>query len=219
MKKVRIIPLYLLFYLGFFILISNQIVEVSTRAKLYDTPTEIPANKVGILLGTSKYLKGGYINLYYKYRIEAAIALFQQGKIQYILISGDNETKFYNEPATMKKDLIAAGVPENHIYLDYAGFRTLDSVVRSKEVFGQNSITIISQPFHNKRAIFIALKKGIKAVGYNAQKVGARYGFKTKVREVFARCKMALDLLFGVKPKFLGKPITIPTQPTQDTNV
>ncbi len=211
MKKVRILPLYLLFYLGFFILISNQIVEVNTHTRLYDTPTAIPSNEVGLLLGTSKYLRGGHINLYYKYRIEAAITLFNRGKIKYILISGDNRTKNYNEPITMKKDLIAAGIPESHIYLDYAGFRTLDSVVRSKEVFGQKSITVISQPFHNKRAIFIGLHKEINAVGYNAQKVGTRYGFKTNLREVFARCKMVIDLLLGTMPKFLGEPIPIPT--------
>ncbi len=214
MKKARLIPLYLLFYLGFFILISYQIVEVTTRTKLYDSPTAIPKNEVGLLLGTSKYLRGGYINLFYKYRIQAAVTLYKQGKIKYILISGDNGTKHYNEPMTMKKDLVKAGIPVTNIYLDYAGFRTLDSVVRSREIFGQQSITIISQPFHNKRAIFIALHKGIDAVGYNAQKVSKRYGFKTRVREVFARCKMVIDLLFGKMPKFLGKEVPIPTPKT-----
>ena len=75
--------------------------------------------------------------MYYKYRLEAAIKLFKSGKIEYIVISGDNGSKTYDEPTDFKEDLIKAGIPENKIYLDYAGFRTLDSVVRIKEIFGQ----------------------------------------------------------------------------------
>lgn len=209
MRTKHKILLYLVFYLVFFIVISYKIVEMSSRGKLYDSLVSIPENKVGLLLGTSKYLSNGHTNRYYQYRIQAAVALYHAGKISYVLISGDNSTKAYNEPTTMQKDLIEKGVAEACIYLDYAGFRTFDSVVRSKEIFGQDSITIISQPFHNKRALFIAQKKGISAVAYNAQKVSTRYGFKTNVREVFARCKMVLDFVFGKQPKFLGKKIVI----------
>ncbi len=216
--KYSIVFYFLYFYLGFFILISYKIVEVSTKTRLYDDIETIPSNKVGLLLGTSKYLKSGTVNLYYKYRIEAAAALHKAGKIEYVLISGDNRTKAYNEPITMLKDLIKAGVPPECICLDYAGFRTFDSVVRSKAVFGQNSITIISQPFHNKRALFIAKYKDIDAIAYNAQKVSTKYGFKTNLREVFARCKMVIDFLLGTQPKFLGEKIII-DELTQPTNV
>jgi SanA protein len=199
-----------LFALALFsVLLSNTIVEVSTKDKVYNSTDEIPYNKVGLLLGTGKILSDGHINLFYKYRIEAAVRLYKAGKISYILVSGDNSTKNYNEPKTIKKDLIAKGIPKEKIFLDYAGFRTLDSVVRSKEIFQQESITIISQQFHNERGIFIAGFKGIEAVGFNAKDVKSGGGFKTKVRERFARVKMMLDLVFGKQPKFLGEKILI----------
>ncbi len=184
-------------------------VEFSTEGKTFNNTREIPKNKVGLLLGTAKYLSDGRINLFYQYRINAAVQLYSSGKIACILVSGDNGSKNYDEPTTFKEDLIAAGIPEEKIYLDYAGFRTLDSVIRSKEIFQQESITIISQQFHNERAIAIANAKGIKAVGFNAKDVGGKNGFKVKVRETFARVAMCMDLIFGTQPKFLGKKITI----------
>lgn len=188
---------------------ADRLVEKSASGKVYSSTEKIPYNKVGLLLGTGKILSNGQINLYYKYRIEAAVKLFKSGKIDCILVSGDNSTKDYDEPSSIKNDLIKKGVPANKIYLDYAGFRTLDSVVRSRMIFGQSSITIISQQFHNERAIYIASHKDIKAVGFNAKDVNVHYGFKTRLRERFARVKMILDLVFGKKPKFLGEKIEI----------
>ncbi|WP_321515694.1 ElyC/SanA/YdcF family protein [Marinifilum fragile] len=188
---------------------SNKLVEKAVADKIYDSTTKIPHNKVGLFLGTAKYISNGQINLYYKYRIDAAVALFKAGKIKFILVSGDNSTNEYDEPSTIKEDLISKGIPANKIYLDYAGFRTLDSVVRCKEIFGQNSITIISQQFHNERAIYIANCKDIHAIGFNAKDVSMHYGFKTQLREKLARVKMVIDLIFGKKPKFLGEKIEI----------
>ncbi len=188
---------------------ANRLVEKSTKEKLYNSTSTIPHNKVGLFLGTGKILSNGRINLYYEYRINAAVELYKSGKIDFILVSGDNSTKDYDEPSTIKNDLVNKGIPANKIYLDYAGFRTLDSVVRCNEIFDQKSITIISQQFHNERAIFIAKYKGIKAVGFNAKDVNVNYGFKTKLRERFARVKMILDLTFGKKPKYLGEKIEI----------
>ena len=179
------------------------------KGSLYSKVTEIPKNKVGLLLGTSKYMPKGGINLYYAYRIDAAIALFNAGKIDYILISGDNSHMSYNEPDTFKKDLIKRGIPEDKIVLDYAGFRTLDSVIRAKEIFGQDTIIIISQAFHNERAIYIAKNYDINAIAFNAKDVNNSYGFKTRLREYFARAKASIDLIFNVKPKFLGEAIPI----------
>jgi len=189
--------------------ISNRQVNAASTGLLYTNVKEIPHNKVGLLLGTGKYLTSGYLNRYYKNRIEAAVTLYKAGKIDFILVSGDNSRKDYDEPTTMKEDLIRNGIPEEKIYLDYAGFRTLDSVVRSKAIFGQQSITVISQAFHNQRALYIAQRKGIEAVGYNAQDVGQKYGKYTRLREKLARVKMMLDLTFGKRPKFYGDPITI----------
>jgi len=188
---------------------ADRLVEKSASDKVFNSTKKIPHNKVGLFLGTGKILSNGRINLYYKYRIEAAVKLYKAGKVDFILVSGDNSTKDYDEPSTIKEDLVKKGIPSNRIYLDYAGFRTLDSVVRCKEIFGQNSITIISQQFHNERAIYIAKRKNIDAVGFNAKDVNVHYGFKTRLRERFARVKMVLDLIFGKKPKFLGDKIEI----------
>ncbi len=99
-------------------------------------------------------------------RITATISLFKAGKIDYVLVSGDNGTPYYNEPIVFKKDLVKGGIPEECIFLDFAGFRTLDSMVRAKVIFGLDQVTVISQKFHNKRAIYLAEKKGLKAIGY-----------------------------------------------------
>ncbi len=112
----------------------------------------------------------------------------------------------------MRKDLIKAGVDSSVIYMDYAGLRTFDSMVRLKEIFGQDSVTVISQPFHNERAIYIASREGIYAIGYNAKDLDNMEGFKIQLREKFARVKVFLDFWFGKEPKFLGKKITIPKQ-------
>jgi len=191
------------------ILLPNSIVKKSANDKLFNSIQDVPYNKVGLLLGTAKYLQSGIINPYYKYRINAAVSLYNAGKISYVLVSGDNSKISYDEPTTIKNDLIAAGIPEAKIFLDYAGFRTLDSVVRSKEIFGQSSITVISQKFHNERAIYISKKKGINAVGFNARDTSLRFGFKTRMREILARDKMILDLIFHKKPKFLGDQVEI----------
>ena len=188
---------------------ANYSVKKSTANKTFSDSSVITKNKVGLLLGTSKILKNGRINYYFKYRVDAAVELFKKGKIEFILVSGDNGTETYDEPTEFKNELIKNGIPEYSIFLDYAGFRTLDSVIRSKEVFGQLSITIISQKFHNERAIYLAEKNGISAIGYNARDLSGKYGFKTRFREYFARTKAFLDVMFGVEPKFLGAKIEI----------
>ena len=147
------------------IVCSDGWVEYEAKDKNYDSVEEVPYNKVGLVLGTSKYSLQGQ-NLFYRARIRAAVELFNAKKVDYLLISGDNGTKYYNEPKTIKQDLIANGIPSDRIVLDYAGFRTLDSVVRAKEVFQVKEMTIISQQFHNERALFIASTKDIKAVAF-----------------------------------------------------
>jgi SanA protein len=188
---------------------TDKWVISSTKSQVYTDLQQIPHNKVGLLLGTAKTLRHGWENLYYKYRIDAAVALYKAGKIDYILVSGDNGTKEYDETSAMQADLIAMGVPKERIFMDYAGFRTLDSILRLKKVFGENAVTIISQPFHNQRAVFIANHKDISAVAYNAKDVSINSGFKTQLREKFARVKMLLDLAFGKNAKFYGEKIEI----------
>lgn len=191
------------------IFISDYIIVGAAKNKTFSTLSEIPKNKVGLVLGTSKYLKDGRVNLYFTHRINATVQLFKSGKIDFVLISGDNGSVNYDEPNDFKNELLKKGIPEDKIFLDYAGFRTLDSVVRAKEIFGQNSITIISQEFHNERAIYLASKHAVSAVGYNAKDVSLNYGFKTQLREYLARTKAFLDIVIGIEPKFLGNKIEI----------
>tara|TARA_R110002012_G_scaffold319021_1_gene538451 strand:+ start:772 stop:1419 length:648 start_codon:yes stop_codon:yes gene_type:complete len=192
------------------IIISNVIVIKCAKDKTFNRTSQIPFNKVGLVLGANKYFSNGSINLYYKYRLEAAIKLYKANKISYLLISGDNSTKDYDEPNMFKTDLIKKGIPEAHIFLDQAGFRTLDSVIRAKAIFGQHSITIISQKFHNQRAIYLAKKHHIEAIGFNANDVAKSVGFKTRVREYFAKTKAVIDVIINKQPKFLGDKIAIP---------
>lgn len=181
----------------------------STDSQLFSSVQDIPANKVGLVLGTSKFLRSGSVNPFYSYRIDAAVALYHAGKVQYLLVSGDNSTNNYNEPEQMQADLIAAGIPESRIVLDYAGFRTLDSILRCREVFGEDHITIISQPFHNQRAVFIANHEGLTAVAFNAEDVGGKGGTRMWMREKFARVKTVLDMITSKQPRFYGPKIAI----------
>ena len=190
--------------------ICNKTIAAAAENKLYSDTRSIPFNRVGLLLGTSKFVNGRN-NPFYDYRIRAAADLLKANKIKYIIVSGDNSRKEYDEPTSMRTDLIKAGIDSSIIYLDYAGFRTFDSVVRLRDIFGQDSVTIISQPFHNERAIYLAGKEGITAIGFNAADVSARQGFRTQLREKFARVKVFLDVWFGKKPKFLGSKIEIPS--------
>ncbi|MBT8183502.1 MAG: YdcF family protein [Eudoraea sp.] len=191
------------------VLLSNLLIEYSARGKTFNDINSIPENKVGLVLGTSKKLSSGHSNPYYANRINATIALFSAGKIDFVLVSGDNGSRYYNEPTTFKKDLVSGGIPEDKIFLDYAGFRTLDSMVRAKAIFGLDSVTVISQKFHNKRAIYIAGKKGLEAIGYNARDITGQQGRKVKFREYFARVKVFLDLLLNTQPKFFGEKVEI----------
>lgn len=197
-----LIPIVLIFT-------ANYSIENKAKGKTFSKSSEIKKNKVGLVLGTSKMLKNGRINLYFKYRINATLELYKKGKIDFVLVSGDNGNKNYDEPTDFKNELIKRGIPVNKIFLDYAGFCTLDSVVRANEIFGQDSITVISQEFHNERAIYLAEKNGISAIGFNAKDLTGKYGFKTRIREYFARTKAFLDITFNVEPKYLGEKIEI----------
>ena len=208
-KKKRNSILFILILPVLIVLISNYSIENYAKGKTFSDASKIKKNKVGLVLGTAKMLTNGMVNLYFKYRIEATVELYKKGKIDFVLVSGDNGNKSYDEPTDFKNELIKYGVPEDKIFLDYAGFRTLDSVVRCKEVFGQDKITIISQQFHNERAIYIAKNNRIEAIGFNARDLSGRYGLKVKLREYLARTKVFNDILLNVKPKFLGKKIEI----------
>jgi SanA protein len=137
------------------------------------------------------------------------LKLLRERKISYLVISGDNSRNDYNEPQMMENDLFAAGVDTNVIYLDYAGFRTFDSMIRVREIFSQDSVTVISQQFHNERALYIAEQENISAIGFNAKDVASNRGLKTKLREKLARVKVFVDYLINTEPKFLGPKVEV----------
>ena len=204
--KIGIILSIIIILLSYF---ANQKINSSTIDYVSDNIENIPNTKVAVVLGTSPKLMNGLNNYYFTYRIDAAEKLYKAGKVNYFIVSGDHGRKEYNEPEAMKLALINKGIPENKIYLDYAGFRTLDSMIRAKEIFGQNEFIVVSQKFHNQRAVFIARQNGINAYGFNATDVNIRGGLKTRIREYFARTKVFIDDIFGIQPKFLGEKIEI----------
>ncbi len=202
----------LLFLLGVgLILYANFTAVWASRGRLFNETESLPAAKVGLVLGTTDRLYDGRENRYFRYRIDAAVKVWKAGKVETLIVSGDNREKYYNEPEKMKAALIEEGVPKGRIVCDYAGLRTLDSVVRAKEIFGAERILVISQRFQNERAIYLAQANGMDAYGFNAEDVEVSAGFKTKLREVGARVKMWLDVNFlDTRPKYLGEKVELP---------
>lgn len=203
---------FLLFVIGFFAIIAGATCWISLVSQdfLYRDMESLPAHDVGLLLGTSKFTRAGYSNLHFHSRIKAAAELYESGKIKHILASGSNPNRHYNEPADMRDALMKQGVPAAAITLDTFGFRTLDSIVRAKEVFGLQRFTIISQEYHNGRAVFIAKHFQCDVVAYCASPVEYPYSIRTEIREYFARVKAILDLyVLGKQPKHLGEAKTI----------
>ncbi|RFS16735.1 vancomycin high temperature exclusion protein [Emticicia sp. C21] len=208
-KKLIIWSLLVLLILSITsIFICDGIIKDNAQGKLYSNVNDIPFRKVGLLLGTSRNSKLGGFNPYYFNRINAAADLLKAGKIKYLVISGDNSKKDYNEPEMMREDLLRTGVDSTRLYLDYAGFRTFDSMVRLKEIFGQDSVTVVSQLFHNERALYLASKENIAAIGFNAKDRPGGEGFY--LREKLARVKVFVDYLIATEPKFLGDKVVIP---------
>ena len=210
MKRILYICLALVAVVVLFVVACNLAVVKTADSRMYTDVTAVPKNRVGLLLGTNPIGRTGNPNTFYVNRIQAALDLYRAGKVERFLISGDNSREEYDEPTWMKEDLMKAGVPDSVIYLDYAGFRTYDSMVRAKEVFGLNAFTIISQPFHNERAIYLATRKGMDVVGFNAQDTQfKRWKIRMTMREWLARTKAVLDVYTHKEPHFLGEPIEI----------
>lgn len=188
-------------------------ISVSSRPYLYSSVENVPERDVALVLGTAKYVAAGRINLFYQNRINAAAALYHAGKVRYFIVSGDNRAHDYNEPAQMRADLIKAGIPAERIQPDYAGLRTLDSVLRAKDIFGQSNYLIVSQPFHNARAVFLARHHGQTPIAFNAADPAAtQRSMKVYVREIGARIKAVWDLIRNTPARHYGEPIPFPPQ-------
>ncbi|MGA1050278.1 MAG: SanA/YdcF family protein [Minisyncoccia bacterium] len=190
----------------FFITYTNATVNHNSTPFIFKDVEKLQEHKVGLVLGTSAKTVGGGENPFFISRIEAATKLYQAGKIKKILVSGDNADISYNEPKAMQIALLERGIPKENIVLDYAGFRTLDSVIRARDVFGQNDLVIISQEFHIKRAVYIARTLGIDAQGFVAEEVSMKFNARSQVREILARTQAWMDVhILSRQPKFLGE--------------
>lgn len=186
--------------------LSNFWIILSTKGQVYDDIATVPLNDVALVLGTSNRLSDGTPNPYFRLRIARAAELYKTGKVKHILVSGDNSSRYYNEPQKMLEALVSAGVPKEDITLDYAGLRTLDSIVRGKKIFGQEKFTIITQTFHAHRALFISNFYDIEAVAMATDQLPEETSVAVQLREVFARPLAVWDLYIAKRePKFLGK--------------
>lgn len=175
-----------------------------------DSLAQLPAEYACLVLGTHKTVASGRKNLFYEYRMVAAAQVYQAGKCQKIVVSGAKPTPAYNEPEEMKHSLIALGVPESAIVCDGAGLRTLDSVLRFKRTFGQSSGIVISQAFHNARAIYLGAHHQLRLTGFNAQELAAHQALMTRIREVFSKARAVLDIwVFQSEAQDYGLPIAL----------
>ena len=197
-KRITIVVLLAPFLGVFIIALCNLTIIQYSKGRVYDNVKEIPYKEVGLLLGTSPTTVNGGTNIYYTYRIDAAVKLYKAKKISRILISGDGKEKSYDEPKYTRRDLIKRGIPAHKIKLDKKGLRTYDSVINAKETFGLSNFTVISQRFQNERAIYLAGHNDIDAIGFNAKDAPNQKGksaIKVRIREVFAKVKVFMDLI------------------------
>lgn len=198
-KSVSVIAILAMVCLAL-MLICNLLVVNNAEGKAFSDIESVKYNKVGLLLGTTPQARFDRItNYFFVYRIDAAEELYKAGKIEKILISGDeNSLDGVNEPECMRDSLVARGVPANAIILDGKGYRTINSVINANKVYGLKSFTIISQQFHNERAIYQAEHLGLdieNIQAYNAKMPKSRRAYLTTIREYFARVKMFMDLI------------------------
>ncbi|WP_317191797.1 SanA/YdcF family protein [Fulvivirga marina] len=208
MKIILKVIGYSIFSALMVLLTGNIWVYLSTVSHVYEDIDDIEPSQVALVLGTSHRLINGNPNPYFYERMQTAARLYHTGKVKHILVSGDNATRYYNEPEKMRRTLVKLGVPFDDITLDYAGFRTLDSIVRCKKIFGQENVIIITQPFHSYRALFISNHYDMNAVVMTTKEV--EKSLKVQFREYLARMLAVWDLyIINREPKFLGKKETL----------
>ncbi len=163
------------------------------KDRLYTNVNKLPYHNYAVVLGTAKYFPSGRDNLYYKYRLNATFELFKHKKAKYFLLSGDNSSRYYNEPKNMTKDLHKKGIPNAFLRQDYQGYNTLSSIIRADKAFHLKKFTIVSQQFHCERALLIARVHNIDAVCFVAKHPKGHY--KVRIREYFARVRMLMDFI------------------------
>lgn len=192
-----------------FIGATNWVVLSGASGKIYLDAKSVPSEPVALVLGTAPSTNGGK-NLFFERRMDAAARLYLAHKVGKLLVSGDNHVKGYDEPTAMKEALVARGVPAQSIALDYAGFRTLDSIVRARKIFGVTRCAIVTDDFHLPRALYIAVNEGLDAVGFQTAPLPRSLSPFTYVREVGSRSLVWIDLhVLNRQPRFLGSKETL----------
>jgi SanA protein len=176
------------------IVVCYNWVKLVASGKCYDTISMLPPKEYALVMGTAKWVSYRNLNLYYQYRIAAATSLYEAGKVKKLIVSGAAFPGKYNQATEMRNTLIEKGVPSENIISDEAGYRTLDSMVRCKNIFLQDDIVVVSQHFHNERAVFIGNFKKIKTIAFNAQDVRGKAHLRMILRESLARVKCVLDI-------------------------
>ena len=166
---------------------AQYLVSKAGRGRLYNDLGAVPAREVGLVLGTSRLAPSGRPNQYFRARIEAAAALYHAGKVRKMILSGNGVEPDYHEPEDMQRALLNRGLPADALFLDPAGVRTIESILRAKKAFSAGSFTIISQKFHNERALFLCRAYGIDAIAFDADAVRKVTGHRAELREMIAR--------------------------------
>ena len=214
MRNIRVIGIRIVIVLSIstamIIWLSHDRIEATTDDQILKVADAASVKHAALVLGCSQFLADGRENLFFRHRMDRAAELFETGLVRTIIVSGDNSRQDYDEPTDMRNALIERGVPGERIYSDYAGFRTLDSIVRAREIFQQESFYVVTQEFHARRAVYIANNLGMTVTGIPARDVTGRHGVKTHLREYLARVKTMIDVhLTRSGPKFLGDRIEI----------
>jgi SanA protein len=186
--------------LSAFLLLCQWWVYAAGDSRVFKRVDDIPQNEVGLVLGTSKFVRKGNLNRFFSYRIDAAVRLYKAGKVRRLLLSGNGIDPDRSEPEQMRRALIDRGIPADALSLDNGGMRTLDSIIRAKQVYGLNQMTIVSQDFHNRRALLLCRAYGIDAVGFNAEDVPTTQAFRTFLRELLARVDAVLEITLFRQP-------------------
>ncbi|AZA54819.1 vancomycin high temperature exclusion protein [Chryseobacterium sp. G0201] len=183
------------------ICLANAWVFALTGGRTYTKISKIPPREIALVLGTSPKMRSGMSNPYFTKRMDATALLYHHGKIKQIIVSGE-KSKGYNEPAAMKKYLVyQEGVPEDIITEDPKGFNTYKSILRCKDIYKKDNVIIVSQGFHNLRALFFARNNNMNALGFDAQDVNKPESFyRNQAREILARVIAVVYFVLGISP-------------------
>jgi len=191
--------------------LGNLYVLSRTQGKIESALAQCGQEPVGIVFGTSHWTRSGARNPHFEGRMRAAAHLIHAGRVDHLLISGDNSTRYYNEPVTMWRDLRGRDVRDEDMTLDYAGFSTFDTLVRARDVFGVERALLITQAWHLPRALYIGEALGLEVRGCAAVERDVAGRWRLKLREWVARVATLGDLyLWEREPYFLG-----PLEPLQ----